>query len=61
MDQTAESIAVGIDHFDQSYRTEPFVKEGIFKYSSNSMYAFAFLTLWVFAVAGASWAGQQPE
>jgi hypothetical protein len=51
------SRAAGIDHFDQSYRTKPLVKEGIFKYTSNSMYSFAFLTLWVIAVAGASWAG----
>jgi len=49
--------AAGIDHFDESYRSKPLVKEGIFKYTSNSMYWFAFLTLWVIAVAGASWAG----
>ncbi len=49
--------AAGIDHFDESYRSKPLVKKGIFKYTSNSMYSFAFLTLWVIAVAGASWAG----
>ena len=49
--------AAGIDHFDDSYRTKPLVVEGTFKYTSNSMYSFAFLGLWVIAVAGASWAG----
>lgn len=47
--------AVGIDHFDESYRNKPFVKKGMFRYSSNSMYLFAFLTLWVIAIAAASW------
>lgn len=46
--------AVGIDHFDASYRNVPFVKQGMFKYSSNSMYVFAFLILWVIAIAAAS-------
>ena len=49
--------AAGIDHYDESYRSKPLVKEGIFKYTSNSMYSFAFLTLWVIAIGGASWAG----
>ncbi|MEK6235728.1 MAG: phosphatidylethanolamine N-methyltransferase family protein, partial [Planctomycetales bacterium] len=48
--------AAGIDHFDESYRTKPLVKEGIFKYTSNSMYVFGFMGLWVIAFAGASWA-----
>lgn len=48
--------AAGIDHFEESYRSKPLVKEGIFKYTSNSMYWFAFLTVWVIAIAGASWA-----
>ena len=39
--------AYGIDHFDASYRHLPFVKEGIFKYTSNAMYTFGFLILWV--------------
>ena len=30
------------------------MKKGICKYTSNSMYSFAFLTFW--AIAGASWA-----
>jgi protein-S-isoprenylcysteine O-methyltransferase Ste14 len=48
--------AAGIDHFDESYRSKPLVKEGIFRYTSNSMYSFAFLTFWAIAVTGASWA-----
>ena len=43
--------AIGIDHFDASYRTLPLVKEGIFKYSSNSMYTYGFFLLWVIAAA----------
>jgi len=39
--------AYGIDHFDESYRRMPFVREGIFKYTSNAMYTFGFLILWV--------------
>ena len=39
--------AYGIDHFDESYRHLPFVREGIFKYTSNAMYTFGFLILWV--------------
>jgi hypothetical protein len=39
--------AFGIDHFDASYRTRPFVKQGIFRFTSNGMYIFGFLILWV--------------
>ena len=39
--------AFGIDHFDESYRHQPFVREGIFKFTSNAMYTFGFLILWV--------------
>lgn len=35
--------ALGGDHFRQVYRDMPLVKEGVFKCSSNAMYAFAFL------------------
>ncbi len=31
------------------------VNKGIFKYSSNSMYTFAFLAFWVIGIAAASW------
>jgi hypothetical protein len=49
------SRASGADHFDTSYRDLPLVTEGIFKYSSNSMYVFAFLALWAIGIAAASW------
>ena len=39
--------AFGIDHFDASYRTQPFVRQGIFRFTSNGMYIFGFLILWV--------------
>lgn len=39
--------AMGIDHFDLSYRDMPFVRQGIFRYSSNAMYRFGFLGMWV--------------
>ncbi len=40
--------ALGIDHFQpRIYRDRPFVKKGIFKWSSNSMYLYGFLLLWV--------------
>jgi protein-S-isoprenylcysteine O-methyltransferase Ste14 len=38
--------AFGIDHFDESYRSLPLVREGIFRYASNGMYAFGFLLIW---------------
>lgn len=40
--------ALGIDHFQPGkYRDIPFVREGIFRWSSNAMYKYAFLALWV--------------
>jgi len=39
--------AYGIDHFDPEYRTKPFVKQGIFRFTSNGMYTYGFLVLWV--------------
>ena len=39
--------AFGIDHFDPSYRSMPFVKRGIFRFTSNGMYTFGFFLLWV--------------
>jgi hypothetical protein len=39
--------AYGIDHFDPSYRSKPFVKQGMFKYTDNAMYKFGFLILWI--------------
>ena len=42
--------ALGGDHFRQKYREMPLVKKGAFRYSSNAMYAFAFLLLWAIAL-----------
>ncbi len=39
--------AFGIDHFDDRYRTIPFVREGIFRFTNNGMYLFGFLVLWI--------------
>lgn len=49
------SRAAGADHFDERYRSLPLVKKGIFRYTSNAMYTFAFFTFWIIAVAFASW------
>ena len=46
--------AVGIDHFDPSYRELPMVTDGIFRFTGNAMYSFAFLLFWAIAIAGAS-------
>jgi Phospholipid methyltransferase len=43
--------AFGIDHFEPAYRTKPFVKQGMFKYTSNAMYKFGFLIFWALAFA----------
>lgn len=39
--------AFGADHFDPQYRSVPLVKKGIFRYTSNGMYVYGFLILWV--------------
>lgn len=40
--------AFGIDHFEpEKAKHIPFVKKGIFKYTSNGMYLYGFLILWV--------------
>ena len=40
--------AFGIDHFEpEKYKNTTFVKRGIFKYSSNAMYVYGFLILWI--------------
>ena len=39
--------AFGIDHFDMAYRSLPFVREGIFRFTRNGMYVFGFCVLWV--------------
>jgi phospholipid methyltransferase len=44
------SRAAGADHFDERYRTMPFVREGIFRWTSNGMYGVAFLGPWGLAL-----------
>jgi len=41
--------AAGADHFDVLYRSMPFVKEGIFRFTNNAMYLYAFLLFWAVA------------
>lgn len=42
--------AAGADHFDPRYRDMPPVREGIFQFTSNAMYFYAFLLFWAIAV-----------
>ncbi len=40
--------AMGMDHFEpKKYKDTPFVRKGMFKYSSNAMYVFGFLILYL--------------
>ncbi len=39
--------AFGIDHFDSAYRSMPFERRGIFRFTRNGMYIYGFLILWV--------------
>jgi len=40
--------AFGIDHFyPNKFKNVPFVNRGIFKYTSNGMYIYGFLILWI--------------
>ena len=40
--------ALGMDHFEpQRYQGQPLVREGIFAWSANAMYTYAFLALWM--------------
>ena len=39
--------ALGIDHFDQGYRSMPFIRKGIFRFTRNGMYTYGFLLLWI--------------
>ena len=39
--------AFGIDHFDPAYRSAPFVRQGIFRFTRNGMYIFGFFLLWI--------------
>jgi len=41
--------AAGADHFDLRYRDRPLVEDGIFRFTSNGMYSYAFLLFWAIA------------
>ena len=43
--------AAGADHFDPRYRDMPLVRQGIFRFTSNGMYLYAFLLFWAIAFA----------
>ena len=49
--------AAGADHFDPKYRDMPLVRDGIFRYTSNGMYVYAFLLFWAIAIQKASGQG----
>jgi len=42
--------AAGADHFDPAYREMPLVSDGIFRFTSNGMYLYAFMLFWAIAV-----------
>lgn len=42
--------ASGADHFDSRYRDMPLVKEGIFRFTSDGMYIYAFMLFWAIAI-----------
>jgi hypothetical protein len=46
--------AYGADHFDESYRSKPFVRRGIFRFTSNGMYTFGLMVLYIPALWYAS-------
>lgn len=39
--------AAGLDHFDSTVAKKPLVKQGIFKYTNNGMYSYAFLIFYL--------------
>ncbi|MEP1206584.1 MAG: methyltransferase [Rhizobiaceae bacterium] len=41
--------AAGADHFEARYRDMPLVKRGIFRFTDNGMYLYAFLLFWAIA------------
>jgi len=49
--------ALGIDHFDPSYRDKPFVRQGIFRFTRNGMYIFGIAVVWLPGLLYASEAG----
>jgi hypothetical protein len=42
--------AAGADHFDSRYREMPLVEKGIFRFTNNGMYLYAFFLFWAVAV-----------
>jgi len=46
--------AYGADHFDPSYRSKPLVRDGIYRYTSNGMYIFGLMALYLPALWYAS-------
>ncbi len=42
--------AAGADHFDPQYRDMPLVNKGIFRFTNNGMYRYAFLIFWAIAL-----------
>lgn len=42
--------ASGADHFEVRYRDMPLVNQGIFRWTNNGMYLFAFLLFWAIAI-----------
>ena len=46
--------AYGVDHFDPSYRSKAIVREGIFRITSNGMYTFGMMALYIPALWYAS-------
>lgn len=42
--------AAGADHFESQYRKMPLVTKGIFRFTTNGMYLYAFLLLWAIGV-----------
>ena len=46
--------AIGIDHFDPSYKDKPFERRGIFKWTPNAMYVFTIPIFLGFAISTGS-------
>ena len=42
--------AAGGDHFEQRFRDMPLVEDGIFRFTRNGMYLYAFLLFWGIAI-----------
>ncbi|MCG7522735.1 phosphatidylethanolamine N-methyltransferase family protein [Ruegeria sp. Ofav3-42] len=42
--------AAGGDHFDHRFRDMPLVNKGIFRFTDNGMYLYAFLLFWAIAI-----------